>query len=69
MTHLHTIQTAAQSLSLPRAHVERLVRRGEIKSVHIGNRRLIHPDALRQFARRQTRITFRDALREAFANG
>ncbi|WP_037081007.1 excisionase family DNA-binding protein [Pseudonocardia spinosispora] len=51
---MHTVESAAQLLSISRTRVYELIKNGEIFSVRIGRLRRIPDDALRDFVRALT---------------
>jgi len=46
---LLSVADAADMLGVSTDHARRLIRRRELRSVHIGRRVLVHPDDLNQF--------------------
>ncbi|WP_103347993.1 helix-turn-helix domain-containing protein [Amycolatopsis sp. CA-128772] len=49
---LFTMEEAAEQLRIGRTNAYRLVRTGELESVQIGRRRLVHVDAIKDYAAR-----------------
>jgi excisionase family DNA binding protein len=46
---LYTLKQAAERLQISRAKLYQLMNSGELRSVHVGTRRLISEDALAEF--------------------
>lgn len=52
---LYSLDLAAAKLGICRATVYKLMDSGQLRNVKIGGRRMIHVDALREFAARGTK--------------